>query len=33
MNFARKNGGAKLIKRLKAAGHYPYSDMNRKPVA
>jgi len=33
MAFARKNGGAKLLKRLKAKGHYPYSDLDRKPVA
>lgn len=33
MEFARKKGGAKLIARLKSAGHYPYSDMDRPPVA
>jgi hypothetical protein len=33
MNYARKNGGAKLLNRLKAKGHYPYSDMDREPVA
>lgn len=33
MEYARKNGGAKLLKRLKDKGHYPYSDMDRKPVA
>lgn len=33
MEFARKNGGAKLIARLKAAGAYPYSDLDREPVA
>jgi hypothetical protein len=33
MAYARKNGGAKLLKRLKAKGHYPYSDMDREPVA
>jgi Suppressor of fused protein (SUFU) len=32
MKFARKNGGAKLLKRLRAKGHYPYSDLDRKPV-
>ncbi|HEV3144652.1 MAG TPA: suppressor of fused domain protein [Gemmataceae bacterium] len=32
MEYARKHGGAKLIERLKAKGHYPYSDMDRKPV-
>jgi hypothetical protein len=33
MDFARENGGANLIERLKAKGHYPYSDLDRKPVA
>jgi hypothetical protein len=33
MEYARKNGGAKLIKRLKSEGHYPYSDLDRDPVA
>jgi hypothetical protein len=33
MEYARKNGGAKLLKRLKDKGHYPYSDLDRKPVA
>ena len=33
MDFARSAGGAELIKRLKAAGHYPYSDLDREPVA
>ncbi len=33
MEFARKKGGAKLLERLKAKGHYPYSDLDRKPVA
>jgi len=33
MAYARKNGGAVLLKRLKAKGHYPYSDMDREPVA
>jgi hypothetical protein len=33
MAYARKNGGAKLLERLKGKGHYPYSDMDRKPVA
>lgn len=33
MDYARNNGGAKLIERLKAKGHYPYSDMDREPVA
>ncbi len=33
MECARTNGSGKLIERLKAAGHYPYSDMDRTPVA
>jgi hypothetical protein len=33
MEFARSAGGAELISRLKAAGHYPYSDLEREPVA
>jgi len=33
MDYARKHGGAKSLKRLKAKGHYPYSDMDREPVA
>ena len=33
MDYARENGGAKLLKRLKAKGHYPYCDMERDPVA
>jgi len=33
MDYARKNGGAKLLKQLKAKRHYPYSDLDRKPVA
>jgi hypothetical protein len=33
MEFAHKHGGHKLLDRLDAAGHYPYSDLNRKPVA
>lgn len=32
MEFARKNGGRKLIEKLKQAGHYPYSDLDRPPV-
>lgn len=32
MNYARKHGGAALIEKLKAAGHYPCSDRNRDPV-
>lgn len=33
MDFAIKNGGDKLISLLKKAGVYPYSDLNRDPVA
>jgi hypothetical protein len=33
MEYARKHGGAKLLQRLKARGHYPYSDLDREPVA
>ena len=33
MEYARENGGAKLIERLKAKGFYPYSDLDREPVA
>ncbi len=33
MDYARKHGGEKLIKKLKSKKHYPYSDLDRKPVA
>jgi hypothetical protein len=33
MEFARSSGGSELIQRLKAGGHYPYSDLERDPVA
>lgn len=33
MEYARNHGGAKLLARLKQAGHYPYSDMGRPAVA
>lgn len=33
LEFARANSGAELLERLKAKGHYPYSDLDRKPVA
>ncbi len=33
MDFALSQGGSELIARLKAAGHYPYSDLDREPVA
>lgn len=32
MEWARANGGGKLIEKLKKAGHYPYSDLNRQSV-
>lgn len=32
MKYAREEGGAALIEKLKAAGHYPYSDLDRDPV-
>lgn len=32
MDFARENGSTKLFKKLKEAGYYPYSDMDRDPV-
>ena len=32
MEFARANGGAALLQKLKDAGCYPYSDMERNPV-
>ncbi|MES2467507.1 MAG: hypothetical protein V4675_09420 [Verrucomicrobiota bacterium] len=32
MDFARAGGGSELIARLKNAGHYPYSDLDREPV-
>jgi len=33
MEYAREEGGANLLERLRAAGHYPYSDLDRRPVA
>ncbi|HMG83968.1 MAG TPA: suppressor of fused domain protein [Ferruginibacter sp.] len=33
MEFARKNGSEELLDKLKVAGHYPYSDLDREPVA
>lgn len=33
MDYARKHGGKKLIARLKKAGCYPYSDLDRPAVA
>lgn len=32
LDFAREHGGQALLDRLKAAGHYPYSDLDREPV-
>ncbi len=33
MEFSRTNGSEELFKKLKDAGHYPYSDLDRQPVA
>jgi len=33
MDFARKHGGGELIAKLKRAGYYPYSDLDRSAVA
>ena len=33
MEFARKYGTEELLDKLKLFGHYPYSDLNRRPVA
>lgn len=33
MNYARKHGGGKLIAMLRDGRHYPYSDLDRDPVA
>jgi len=33
MNYAMEVGGERLLKRLKSKGHYPYSDLDRRPVA
>jgi hypothetical protein len=32
MEFSKKYGGGKLIERLKAHSHYPFSDLERQPV-
>jgi len=32
MEFAIRDGGAMLLAKLKARGHYPYSDLDRQPV-
>ena len=32
MEFARENSTASLVEKLKEAGHYPYSDLNREAV-
>jgi hypothetical protein len=32
MDFARTHGSPLLFEKLKAAGHYPYSDLDREPV-
>ena len=33
MHYAREHGGEKLLAKLKTAGYYPYSDMERPAVA
>ncbi|MEM8783404.1 MAG: suppressor of fused domain protein [Planctomycetota bacterium] len=33
MEFKQEHGGQALLERLKEAGHYPYSDLDREPVA
>lgn len=33
MEYARANGSAALFDRLRSAGHYPFSDLNRPAVA
>ena len=33
MDFARQHGGAELFQKLKEAGAYPHSDLDREPVA
>lgn len=32
MEYAMKHGSAAVLTKLKEAGHYPYSDLDRKPV-
>ena len=32
MNYAREHSSRMLLDKLKAAGHYPYSDLDREPV-
>ncbi|MFN7878295.1 MAG: hypothetical protein ACK5PB_23465, partial [Pirellula sp.] len=32
MNYAREHGGKALLEKLKEAGHYPYSDMDRSAL-
>ncbi|PQO47112.1 suppressor of fused domain protein [Blastopirellula marina] len=32
MEYAREAGGGHLLEKLKAAGHYPYSDLDREAV-
>jgi hypothetical protein len=32
MEYAMRHGSATVLKKLKEAGYYPYSDMDRKPV-
>jgi len=32
MEYAMENGSATVLAKLKAEGHYPYSDLDREPV-
>lgn len=32
MEYAMENGSTAVLKKLKEAGHYPYSDLDREPV-
>lgn len=32
LEYKTENGGDALLEKLRAAGHYPYSDMDREPV-
>ena len=32
MDFARSDGGDRLLTELRKVGHYPYSDLDRRPV-
>ncbi len=32
MEYPMRNGSAAVLRKLKEAGHYPYSDLDRAPV-